>query len=233
MAPADPLEEALRTVRANIEAACRRVGRDPREVVLVAVTKTVPAEAVHRARLLGVEHFGENYAAELARKAPLVPATWHFLGKLQRGTAPRVAAHARVVHSGEPGSGLERVARRAAALGRGLRVLAQVDFTGRRQGVSPEEVGGFLRASAGLPAVQWVGLMTLPPWTGDPERARPYFARLRELRDRLRRRWPGLGELSMGMSGDYEVAVEEGATMVRIGTALFGERPAGPVAGVP
>jgi pyridoxal phosphate enzyme (YggS family) len=195
-------------------------------VTLVAVTKLVPLDKVRTAAEAGVGHFGENYAKELAAKAPEVPATWHFLGKLQRGNAARVVEHADVIHSAEPGAALDRVARRAAARRRAIPCLVQVDFTGRRQGVSPEAVEGFLRGLRGREGIEPIGLMTLPPWTGDPEEARPLFAGLRLLRDQLRETWPEIGELSMGMSGDYAVAVEEGATMLRIGTALFGERPA-------
>jgi len=223
------LDAAIHAVRSGIERACIRAGRGPAEVVLVAVTKTVPVELIRLARAGGLEHFGENHAGELAEKAPLVPATWHFVGKLQSGTAPRVADHADVIHSAEPGRALERVASRAARHGRRIRFLAQVDFTGRRQGVGPDDVEPFLRTAQRLPGIEMVGLMTLPPLADPPEATRPWFARLRELRDSLHERWPGLSELSMGMSGDYEVAVEEGATMVRVGTALFGPRPGGRV----
>ncbi len=225
------LRHAIEGVRSGIERACHRAGRRAEEVSLVAVTKTVPVEIVQAARAAGVEHFGENHAGDLAAKAALVPATWHFLGKLQSGTAPRVADHARVIHSAEPGKALERVAGRAERAGKRIPCLIQVDFTGRRQGVGPEEVEFFLHASLApiLAGIEVVGLMTLPPWTGDPEATRPWFTRLREIRDELHERWPGLTELSMGMSGDYEVAVEEGATMVRVGTALFGPRPEGAV----
>jgi pyridoxal phosphate enzyme (YggS family) len=218
---------AVRSVRAGIEEACRRAGRDPGEVTLVAATKTVPLRVARWAWEAGVEHFGENYARELGAKAPVLPVTWHFLGKLQRGTAARIAECAHVVQSGEPGTGLQRLASRAHRDGKTIRCLAQVDFTGRRQGVESEDLAGFLRAARDLPGVAWIGLMTLPPWTGDPQGSRPYFARLWDLRERLRRHFPEILELSMGMSGDFQVAVEEGATMVRVGTALFGERPRG------
>lgn len=220
---------ALEAIRAGIAEACRRVGRDPAEVTLVAATKTVPIEVVRQARELGVEHFGENHAAELSTKASAVEATWHFLGKLQRGTAARVASHASVVHSGEPGGGLERLSGRASRSGRSISCLAQVDFTGWRQGVAPERLEAFLSQARSLPGLVWTGLMTLPPWTGRAEATRPFFEKLRDLRDGLASRFPEIRELSMGMSGDYEVAIEEGATMVRIGTALFGERPRGAI----
>lgn len=222
----DAIEAAVEAVRARIRQAAARAERDPREVVLVAVTKGVDVDVVRRVRELGVEHFGENYANALADKAQVVPATWHFLGKVQSGTAPRVAAHADVLHSAEPGRGLRRVARRAAEAGREIRCLVQVDYSGRRQGIGPEEVESFLSSVRHTDGIRVVGLMTMPPWTGDAEAARSCFARLRELRDRLRRSWGDLAELSMGMSSDFDVAIEEGATMVRVGTALFGERAA-------
>lgn len=227
------LAAAIRVARSGIAAACARAGRDPADVLLVAAAKSVPARRLRVAAALGVEDFGENYAADLAAKAERVPGAWHYLGKLQSGTVSRVADHADVVHSGEPGRALERLARRAAARGRVVRLLAQVDFVGRRQGVAPEDVAAFVREARGLSGTRWIGLMTLPPWTADPEGVRPYFARLRDLRDRLARGWPEVRHLSMGMSADYPVAIEEGATMVRIGTALFGERPGGASAGEP
>jgi pyridoxal phosphate enzyme (YggS family) len=223
---AQAMEAAVDAVRARIREAAARAGRDPREVLLVAVTKGVDVDRVRRARELGLRDFGENYANSLAAKAPAVPGTWHFLGKLQYGTAPRVAAHADVLHSAEPGRGLRRLAGRAAEAGREIRCLVQVDFTGRRQGIGPEDVDSFLSGARHTDGIRFVGLMTMPPWTGHAEGGRSFFARLRELRDRLRRSWADLTELSMGMSSDFDVAVEEGATMVRVGTALFGERAA-------
>lgn len=224
-APAGAIRVAAAGVARRIAEACGRAGRDPSGVRMVAVTKTVPAETVRLALEAGLKEFGENYAAELARKAAEIPARWHFLGKVQTGTAARVAEFASVIHSAEPGGGLEAVARRAAARGRTIECLTQVDFTGRRRGVVPEDIEPFLEAASSLPGVRFVGLMTLPPPAPDPELSRPYFARLRAVRDRLRDRWPEVVELSMGMSGDFPVAVEEGATMVRVGTAVFGERP--------
>jgi pyridoxal phosphate enzyme (YggS family) len=219
------VRRGIDSVRSAIELACERSGRDPGEVVLVAVTKTVSVEVIVEARSQGVDDFAENYANELVAKAPLVEATWHFIGKVQRGTAHRVADHTDVIHSAEPGRALDRISRRAASAGKRIRCLLQVDFTGRRQGLRPEDVPGAVEACASLDGIVVAGLMTLPPWEGDPEATRPFFAHLRILRDRIRSAHPGVVELSMGMSGDYQVAVEEGATMVRIGTALFGPRP--------
>jgi len=216
----------LVAVRSRVQEACRRSGRSPGDVLLVAVSKTVPADRVRAAAAAGLGDFGENYARELREKAAAVPGVrWHFLGRLQRGTVRYPADLAAVVHSAEPGEAVELLARRAAERGRVVDVLAQVDFTGRRQGSGPDDLEPFVQKLHALAGIRPVGLMTLPPFTADAEDARGYFVRLRELRDRLRDGWPGLTELSMGMSGDYDVAVEEGATMIRVGTALFGERP--------
>ncbi len=218
----DAIPAAVTRVRERIALACARSGRAPASVRLVGVTKTVAPEVIRRAVAgAGLTELGENRARDLAVKADEVPATWHFLGKLQRGTAHLVAAHAAWVHSGEPGSGLEAVGRHAARAGTRIRCLVQVDFLGTRQGVAPGEAAAFVEHARSLPGLEVVGLMTLPPMTPGPEGARAYFARLRELLERLSRAYPGLQELSMGMSADYEVAVEEGATMVRIGRALF------------
>jgi len=218
----DAVEAAVAHVRDRIALACARSGRAPGSVRLIAVTKTVPSGTIRQAvASAGLTDLGENRARDLAAKATEIPVTWHFLGKLQRGTAHLVAANAAWVHSAEPGSGLEAVARHAARAGARLRCLVQVDFLGTRQGVAPQEAEGFLEQARSLAGLDIVGLMTLPPATADPEGARPYFAQLRVLLERLSRAHPGLQELSMGMSADYEVAVEEGATMVRIGRALF------------
>jgi PLP dependent protein len=226
-AKAPEAAEALAAVRRSIADAAGRAGRAPEQVTLVGVSKTVPLERVVAMAEAGLEDLGENHAVDMHRKADALPnVRWHFLGKLQRGTVRHVADVASVVHSGEPGTALEALARRAAGAGRTLVVLAQVDFTGQRQGVEPGELDPFVEQLHALDGLRPAGLMTLPPPTATPEEARPYFARLRELRDTLSERWPDLVELSMGMSGDYEVAVEEGATMVRVGTALFGRRPA-------
>lgn len=219
------LARAISDVRTRIERACRRAGRRPEEVRLVAVTKTVSSERVGAAAAAGIRDFGENYVNELVAKRGEAPgATWHFIGRLQRNKAARVLEAADVVQTLEPGAAGERLAALAARRERTVRCLVEVDFTASRVGVRPEEAQGFLDRVSELEGVDVCGLMTVPP-LGEP--ARPYFVRLRELRDRLREGHPGLVELSMGMSGDYEEAVEEGATMVRVGTAIFGSRPYG------
>jgi pyridoxal phosphate enzyme (YggS family) len=213
-------------VRREIAEACDRVGRDPSEVRLIAASKTVAPEAIRWAAEAGVEDFGENYVQELRAKRDAAPgARWHFIGTLQSHTAHHVADLADVVQTLAPGNAVGRLVRRAAARGRSLVGLIEVDLTGARTGIAPEAVAGFAEEIVSLDAIELVGLMTIPPVTDDPEGARPYFRRLRELRDELSAGHPSVRELSMGMSMDFPVAIEEGATMVRIGTALFGERP--------
>ncbi len=223
-------------VRERIAAAAARAGRDPSQIRLVAVTKTHPPQAVTAVLEAGVVDIGENRAAELSAKAAGVEAlrpdlagtatrpVWHFLGKLQTGTVRHVADVADVVQSAEPGAALVRLARRRAAAGQPIDVLIEVDFTGERQGVAPPDVGRFAEEISGMEGLRLRGLMTIAPITPAPEGARPFFARLRSLGEALRSAHPEAGDLSMGMSVDYEIGVEEGATMVRVGTALFGPR---------
>jgi pyridoxal phosphate enzyme (YggS family) len=230
--PPGEIAAAIGRVRRAIREAADRSGRPPSAVRLIGVSKWVDLERVRAARAAGLEDFGENRAGELAEKASAVPdARWHFLGRLQRGTAARVADHAAVIHSAVPGDALRRVAGRAERAGRSIPVLLQVDLAGRGTAVAPEDVGSALDAVAGLAGVALIGLMTIPPPTPDPEGARPHFARLRAMAETHRNAHPTLLELSMGMSADYPVAVEEGATMVRVGRALFGARPDRPPAG--
>lgn len=224
----DSREAVLRNladIRSRIQRASDRAGRDPSGVRLVAAAKTIPSRAIRWVNQAGVSDLGENYVKELVEKRSAAPdATWHFLGALQSHTAHKVAEHADVVHTLSPGSAVARLGRRAAERGRSIPALIEVDFTGVRTGAAVEVVGNFADEVAGTAGLELVGLMTLPPLPETSERSRPYFRRLKEMGDQLSARYERAVELSMGMSMDYEVAVEEGATMVRIGTALFGER---------
>lgn len=218
-------------VRAAVAETCRRAGRDPAEVTLVAITKGVAPAVVSWAVRAGVHDFGENYVKELAEKREAVGQAeprWHYVGTLQSHTAHRVADLADVVHTLVPGRATGRLASRAARRRERIPALIQVDFTGSRAGAPPDDVAAFAEEAAGLEGIEVTGLMTLPPMPERPDDSRPYFRRLRELRELLRERDPAIRELSMGMSADYEVAIEEGSTMVRIGTALFGERTEAP-----
>jgi PLP dependent protein len=220
----DEIAAAVRRTGERIEAARRRSGRGPEEVTLIAVTKGVSPEAIRIALEAGVRDFGENYAQDLVSKREAVPdARWHFIGRLQRNKVARVVAAADLVHSLERGAASRRVADAGAERGRPVECLVEVDFTEGRVGVPPDQLRRFVDEAMSQPGLSLRGLMTVPPLEGEPRR---FFARLRELLEGLRETHPGLRELSMGMSADYEEAVEEGATMVRIGTAIFGPRPA-------
>jgi PLP dependent protein len=230
--PGDGQEVAahLSRVRSRLADACARAGRRPEDVRLIGVTKEVTPLAVGQAWEAGLTDFGENYAQDLATKRNAAPeGTWHFIGRLQRNKVRRILDLADVVHGLEPGGAARRLAELADAT-QPIDCLVEVDFTGERVGVAPESVESFLEDLGDAPGLRIRGLMTIPP---PDQAARPYFARLRELRDRLRPTHQALGELSMGMSADYEEAVEEGATMVRIGTAIFGSRPGDRRAGKP
>ena len=215
----------LAAIRGGLRAACERSGREPDSARIVAAAKTVTAEAVGWIVEAGAPDVGHNYVRELRAMRPDIPdARWHFIGTLQSGSAHHVAAAADVVQTLASPRAAQRLARRAAEVGRRIEALIEVDLTGERTGVPPEELDAFARQVGALEGVALTGLMTLPPIPTDPEDGRPFFARLRALRDGLREHDPRVLELSMGMSLDYQVAAEEGATMVRIGTALFGPR---------
>jgi pyridoxal phosphate enzyme (YggS family) len=216
----------LATIRERLARACERAGREADSVRLVAIGKTVEPEALAWVHEAGVRDLGENYVRELRAKRPRIPeATWHFVGTLQVSGAHHVAELADVVETVVPGRAMARLARRATERSRSLPSLVEVDFTGERMGVRPDDVVPACDEVAVTEGLELRGLMTLPPPTPTAEGARPYFRRLRELLGPVTERHPQAVELSMGMSLDYEVAVEEGATMVRIGTALFGARP--------
>jgi PLP dependent protein len=221
----DEVVHNLHGIQDAIERACDRASRDPGSILLVAAAKTQPVEAIRWVVEAGVTAVGENYVRELRDVRDAVPgARWHYIGALQTNSAHHVAALADVVETVSGERGTMRLGRRAAGRGRTLDVLIEVDFTDSRAGVSPDDAAPFADLVAGLEGLRLRGLMTIAPIGESPEDARPWFRRLRELRDAIRENHPDVVDLSMGMSLDYEAAVEEGATMVRIGTALFGPR---------
>jgi PLP dependent protein len=221
----DEILANIADVRRNLVRACERVDRDPAGVRIVAAAKTVEPEAVAWVRDAGIVDVGENYVRELRAKHGAVDGVvWHFIGTLQSGSAHHVAELADVVETAVPGRALGRLGRRATGSGKAIPALLEVDFTRSRSGVAPEAVAEAADAVAATEGVRFAGLMTLPPIPATAEDSRPYFMRLRALLEEVGERHPGATELSMGMSLDYEVAVQEGATMVRIGTALFGPR---------
>ena len=227
------IADRLAEVRARIDAAARSAGRDPSSVRLIAVSKTVPHELIREAYAAGQRDFGENRVQEGLQKisaATDLQIRWHLLGHLQTNKARKAAPMFSTIHGVDSVELLEKLDA-AADAERAPELLIQVDLAGEatKFGVPPDDVPRLFEAAAACRAVRIVGLMTLPPVPETPEEARPWFRRLRDLRDS----WLASGvpaamlrELSMGMSGDFEVAVQEGATMVRVGTAIFGSRHA-------
>lgn len=226
------LRERLDEVREKIATVARRCGREPEEITLVAVSKTHPVSVVREALGVGVTDFGENRVQEAESKIPALryEARWHLIGHLQANKARRAVRLFDIVHTLDSVSLADRLDRACAEENRAeLPVLIQVDLAGEttKSGVSATGLSELVKSVNQCSRLRFQGLMILPPFFEDAERVRPFFKRLRELRDELQtaghfgdRR----GELSMGMSHDFEVATEEGATIVRVGTAIFGER---------
>ena len=223
---------ALTAVRDRIAAAAGRAGRDPAAVQLVAVSKTVPADDIRAAADAGQVDFGENRVQEALRKMDEtrdLPIRWHLVGHLQSNKAKRVGGFD-VIHSLDNATLLRSVDDTAAAARRRIDLLVQVDLAGEvtKHGAREDELMEIFEAARTVRAARVVGLMLLPPAVDDPDAARPFFRALRDVRQRLIDRGIDasmLGELSMGMSHDFEIAIEEGATVVRVGTAIFGVRP--------
>lgn len=217
------LNERYEVVEERIRAAARRAGRSREEITLVAVTKKFPAAVMREAYALGMRQFGENYVQEFAAKHPeladLEGATFHLIGHLQSNKAKVAAELFDVIETVDS----PKLARRLDAFSRRMDVMLEVKLSGEeaKEGAAPEELPALIEALHGCPNLRLVGLMTMPPWSDDPERTRPYFRRLAALA-----REHGLDGLSMGMSHDLEAAIEEGSTHIRVGTALFGPRAA-------
>jgi PLP dependent protein len=230
------IPDNLRRIRERMEAAAGRAGRTASDVLLMAVTKTHPPERIREAHAAGLRLFGENRVQEFAGKAAaladLTEVEWRMIGHLQTNKAGRAAELFHAVDSVDSLKLAEKLETAARHQNKTLAVLIEVNVGGEaaKSGVREDsrELDELLLAAPRLEALQFRGLMTVPPYTEDPEAARPFFRRLRELRDRLaERRLPAvsLEVLSMGMSHDFEVAIEEGATCIRVGTAIFGKRP--------
>ena len=222
------IAERWQEVRARVDAACERAGRAPSDVTIIAVSKTHPAAAVREAGAAGATDFGENYAQELvSKRAELTDLAirWHFIGRLQRNKAKFVAGQVALVHAVDTVELAAELGKRSAAVQPVLLAVNAADEE-TKGGVTAEDAAKLARAIVAVPNIRLDGLMTMPPPSEDPEASRPYFERLRALRDGLTGE---LGQplpvLSMGMSGDFEVAIACGATHVRIGTAIFGARP--------
>jgi len=217
----ETLGERLRTVRERMARAADRARRDRAEILLLAVTKVFPAETLRAAYDLGLRDFGENYVQEFEGKAPqladLTDARYHLIGHLQSNKSKKAAELFQVVQTVDSA----KLARRLNESTRALDVMLEVKLSSEeaKSGAAPEELPELIAAVRGCPNLRLLGLMTMPPWSDDPEASRGYFRRLRELAEKH-----GLTQLSMGMSHDLETAIEEGSTCVRVGTALFGKR---------
>jgi len=221
----------LETIRKRIKKAALRANRKPQLIRIVAVTKNVKPEKIVQAAMAGVDNFGENYAQELRDKRIIVEkalgrkVNWHFIGRIQRNKVKYIVGSVELIHSLDSIKLAEGINDRADRLGINVPVLVEVNAGEKlKGGVKFEEVPEFLLGLRGIPHLNVEGLMIMPPYFDDQEMSRPYYRKLRDLRDNLRHEHPRLMELSMGMSGDFEVAVEEGATIIRVGSAIFGTR---------
>ena len=221
----------IASVRARISAAARRVGREPEEVLLVAVSKTIAPEKVNQALAAGITDLGENYLQEALLKQPQItgPARWHYIGHLQRNKAKQAVEAFDLIQSVDNLALVQELSKRAVALGKTASILLQVNTSGEasKSGVTPTELMKLAEAVSQLPNLQVQGLMTIGRFAPDPQVARAEFRLLAGLfRELAQRRLPNIEMkwLSMGMSHDFEVAIEEGANLVRVGTAIFGAR---------
>ncbi|MFO7578199.1 MAG: YggS family pyridoxal phosphate-dependent enzyme [Pelovirga sp.] len=227
----DPIKANIERIRQRIASACARCNRDPDSVRLVAVSKVKPAALIDEAFAAGQRLFGESYVQELRDKVEDVksPVEWHFIGNLQSNKVKYLTRHVTLIHSVDRLSLAREISRQWGKLERDARILLQVNVGDEtsKAGCAITDLEQLARAVARLPHLHICGLMCLPPFHEDPEQVRPYFKVLHDLAAALaRQQIPGvrMDELSMGMSGDFEVAIEEGATLVRVGTAIFGER---------
>jgi hypothetical protein len=215
------LRDSLDKVEERIARACAKAGRSRSDITLVAVTKVFPAEVMIEAWELGLRHFGENYVQEFAGKAPAVAhlegAVFHLIGHLQSNKSAKAAELFHVIQTVDSA----KLARRLNDTGRALDVMIEVKLSPEeaKYGAPPADVPAVVEAIRACPNLRLRGLMTMPPWSEEPELSRPYFLCLRQIGEQNE-----LRELSMGMSHDLEVAIEEGATHIRVGTALFGRR---------
>ncbi len=225
----DSLEDKLAALQEQIARAARKSGRSPEEILLLGVTKKVPLPVIEEAYRSGMKAFGESKVQELKAKVPRLPSAihWHMIGHLQSNKARDAVQFAEFIHSVDSENIAAEINKWAQNFSKNQKVLIEVNVAGEANkfGVRPELLEQIASGVNAMPRLELHGLMGMAPYTDDPEKARPHFARLRNLRDRLE---SGLGYklpvLSMGMSGDFLPAIEEGATIVRIGTALFGER---------
>lgn len=230
MTGGESIRDNAARVLERIAQAAARSGRKAQAIRLIAVGKTQPVEFIGEALEAGLTVFGENYVQEAQEKIRAYPgAEWHLIGKLQRNKVKKAVSLFSWIQTVDSLGLLGEISRRAEEAGKVLPVLAEANLAGEasKAGVAPEELAELIEAAPGLPGIRLRGLMAIPPWTEDPEESRPYFVRLRKMLSECGSRGgagPEMTELSMGMSNDFEAAIEEGATMVRVGTAIFGSR---------
>lgn len=225
------IQHNVAVVQERIAAAAARSGRQPEDICLVAVTKTIAPEKIQEAVVAGIDHIGENRVQEAMTKVESISpeVTWHLVGHLQRNKAKTAIQIFDIIHSLDSIRLARTLQRRAEVLDKTIDCLLQVNVSGEKTkyGILPEQLTPLLKELSSLQCLHVRGLMTIAPYVDNPEEVRPVFRRLRELaRDADKLKLPGISmeELSMGMSGDFEVAIEEGATMVRVGSAIFGSR---------
>jgi PLP dependent protein len=224
------IADNLAHLHEQITEACRRANRSSNDVALMAVSKVHPVEMVLEAYAAGQRLFGENRVQEFQEKSPHVKglsgAEFHLIGPLQSNKTAKAAELFDAIDAVDSLKIAQRLNTAAAALGKKLQVLVEVKLSHEesKHGLAPEELSSLLAAMEELASIEAVGLMTVPPWSEDAEVARPYFRELRRLREQSAARFPRVTQLSMGMSNDFTVAIEEGSTCVRVGTALFGRR---------
>ena len=225
------IRDHLNEVRENIQKACEKAGRSPQEVTLIAVSKTKPLFMLEEAYEAGARDFGENKVQEILEKHPKMPedARFHMIGHLQRNKVKQVLPHAVLIHSVDSYRLAEQISQEAGKLGITAKILLEVNVAKEESkfGMMPEDVEEMAGQIAALPHLQIEGLMTIAPFVDDPEKNRPVFRKLYQLSVDIKKKNidnVNMGVLSMGMTGDYQVAVQEGSTMVRVGTGIFGER---------
>jgi len=223
------IKERLEKVRNEIDKHCRKCGREPSEMKLIAVSKTFPNEDIIEAFQNGQRAFGENRAQEIRDKMDDLDdyaIEWHFIGPLQKNKVKYVAGKTKMIHSVEALKIAEEINKRTSRLDRQQNILLEVNCSGEenKHGISPEKTAKLISEIEALDHVNVCGLMTMAPLTENEDVIRKTFSTLRKLRDRLRKEYKGLTELSMGMTNDYKIAIEEGATLLRIGSAIFGGR---------
>ncbi len=225
------IRDHLNEVRENIQKACEKAGRSPQEVTLIAVSKTKPLFMLEEAYEAGARDFGENKVQEILEKHPKMPedARFHMIGHLQRNKVKQVLPHAVLIHSVDSYRLAEQISQEAGKLGITAKILLEVNVAKEESkfGMMPEDVPEMVEQIALLPHLQIEGLMTIAPFVDDPEKNRPVFRKLYQLSVDIKKKNidnVNMSVLSMGMTGDYQVAVEEGSTMIRVGTGIFGAR---------